>query len=136
MGVAMTVELSLTRLAGAESSERLLVVGPSLGTSVALLWRDCALTLDEQFEVIGWDLPGHGSGAPATEPFSVEDIADDLSARVAMVASMVPPFQLVRFCTFSEAVEPGAIAAALRAALVHPRQGSGVPADRQRLHAR
>lgn len=78
----MSVELSLTRLAGAESSERLLVVGPSLGTSVALLWRDCALTLDEQFEVIGWDLPGHGSGAPATAPFTVEDIADELSARV------------------------------------------------------
>ena len=41
----MSVELSLTRLAGSAASERLLVVGPSLGTSVALLWRDCALAL-------------------------------------------------------------------------------------------
>ena len=79
----MAAELSLTRLAGSESSRRLLVVGPSLGTSVALLWRDCAQVLDEQFEGIGWDLPGHGAGAPAQEPFTVEDIADELTGRVA-----------------------------------------------------
>ena len=81
----MTVELSLTRLAGSESSAQLLVVGPSLGTSVALLWRDCAMALGG-FEVIGWDLPGHGSGAPTTGPFTVQDIADELSARVEALA--------------------------------------------------
>jgi pimeloyl-ACP methyl ester carboxylesterase len=73
--------LTLTRLAGSEDSRRRLVVGPSLGTSVALLWRDCAAALSE-FEVIGWDLPGHGSGKPATEPFTVQDIADELTNRV------------------------------------------------------
>ena len=82
----MTVELSLTRLAGSESSEQLLVVGPSLGTSVALLWRDCAMVLSGEFEVIGWDLPGHGSGAPAAGPFTVPDIADELSSRAAALA--------------------------------------------------
>jgi pimeloyl-ACP methyl ester carboxylesterase len=81
----MATELSLTRLAGAESSQRLLVVGPSLGTSVALLWRDCATELAD-FEVIGWDLPGHGSGRPATGPFTVPDIADELGERVGALA--------------------------------------------------
>lgn len=82
----MATELSLTRLAGSEFSERLLVVGPSLGTSVALLWRDCAMVLGREFEVIGWDLPGHGSGRPAKEPFTVEDIAGDLATRVETLA--------------------------------------------------
>lgn len=82
----MTGELGLTRLAGSESSARLLVVGPSLGTSVALLWRDCAKALGEQFEVIGWDLPGHGSGRPAKAPFTVEDLAGELSGRVEALA--------------------------------------------------
>ena len=66
----MVTELSLTRLAGSAASERLLVAGPSLGTAVALLWQDCALALPGEFEVIGWDLPGHGSGKAAAEPFS------------------------------------------------------------------
>ena len=82
----MTVELSLTRLAGSERSERLLVVGPSLGTSVAQLWRDCAMVLPGEFEVIGWDLPGHGSGTRATQPFTVPDIADELTGRVEALA--------------------------------------------------
>lgn len=75
------MELSLTRLAGAETSRRVLVVGPSLGTSVALLWRDCAALLDG-FEVIGWDLPGHGNGRPAVGPFSVRDVADAVEEAV------------------------------------------------------
>lgn len=82
----MATELSLTRLAGSERSNRLLVVGPSLGTSVAQLWRDCAALLGDDFEVIGWDLPGHGSGAPATESFTVADIADELTERVPALA--------------------------------------------------
>lgn len=82
----MATELSLTRLAGSEFSERLLVVGPSLGTSVALLWQDCAMVLAGESEVIGWDLPGHGSGDPATGPFTVEDIADELTERVTALA--------------------------------------------------
>lgn len=82
----MATELSLTRLAGAEDSERLLVVGPSLGSSVALLWRDCAMVLPGGFEVIGWDLPGHGSGGRAAGPFTVGDIADELTERVGALS--------------------------------------------------
>jgi len=84
----MATELSLTRLAGSESSERLIVVGPSLGTSVAMLWRDCAQALGG--EVIGWDLPGHGAGRTAAGPFTVQDVADELGDRVAALANGRP----------------------------------------------
>ncbi len=82
----MATEVNLTRLAGAEDSARLLVVGPSLGTSVSLLWRDCVAEL-AGFEVVGWDLPGHGNGPRATGPFTVQDIADALEAQVEELAN-------------------------------------------------
>ena len=37
----------------------LLVVGPSLGTST-VLWTETAALLGDEYDVIGWDLPGHG----------------------------------------------------------------------------
>ncbi|WP_052684363.1 alpha/beta fold hydrolase [Lentzea aerocolonigenes] len=82
----MATELSLTRLAGSEFSERVLVAGPEVGTSVVAQWRDCAMVLAGEFEVIGWDLPGHGSGGPADGPFTVQDIADQLCERVEALA--------------------------------------------------
>ncbi len=78
----MATELRLTRLAGSERARRVLLVGPSLGTSVVVLWRDCAALLADEFEVIGWDLPGHGSGQAATEPFTVQDIADAIELAI------------------------------------------------------
>ncbi|GLY46953.1 alpha/beta fold hydrolase [Lentzea sp. NBRC 102530] len=84
------MELSLTRLAGAEDSERLLVVGPSLGTSVARLWRACARVLGPEVEVIGWDLPGHGNGKPAGTAFTVADVADEVSAHTVALAGGRP----------------------------------------------
>jgi pimeloyl-ACP methyl ester carboxylesterase len=39
--------------------------------------------LPGEFEVIGWDLPGHGSGRPAAEPFTVPEIADELTERIS-----------------------------------------------------
>ena len=68
-------DLTSTRLAGGAESRRLLVVGPSLGTSVEALWEATAHRLGEGFEVVGWDLPGHGRSKPAIEPFSVGDLA-------------------------------------------------------------
>ncbi|HST65364.1 MAG TPA: alpha/beta fold hydrolase [Mycobacteriales bacterium] len=52
-----------------------LLVGPALGTSAATLWTRCAAELAEHFEVIGWDLPGHGASAPATGPYTVAELA-------------------------------------------------------------
>ena len=70
------LELTFTRLAGGDESRRLLVVGPSLGTSVEVLWGECARLLPPVWEVVGWDLPGHGRSAPAANPFTIDDLAD------------------------------------------------------------
>lgn len=68
-------ELAFTRLAGEAGRGHLLVVGPSLGTSVEALWGAAARVLGETLEVVGWDLPGHGRSAPTAEPFTVDELA-------------------------------------------------------------
>jgi 3-oxoadipate enol-lactonase len=69
-------ELTLTRLTGSAQAPHLLLVGPSLGTSVETIWARCARLLGDTFEVVGWDLPGHGRSRPAEGPFSIADLAD------------------------------------------------------------
>jgi 3-oxoadipate enol-lactonase len=64
----------------------LLVVGPSLGTST-VLWTETAALLSNDFDVIGWDLPGHGVSPAASETFSVAELAD---AVVELVDSIMP----------------------------------------------
>ena len=64
----------------------LLVVGPSLGTST-ILWNGTAELLGDEYDVIGWDLPGHGVSPAATETFSVAGLAD---AVVDLVDSVLP----------------------------------------------
>ena len=68
--------LTATRLAGSAHAPALLVVGPSLGTSVEALWVDAAQLLGDAVEVVGWDLPGHGRSAPTDQPFTIADLAD------------------------------------------------------------
>src|SRR5689334_23343264 len=53
----------------------LLVLGPSLGTSVEALWARCADRLGGNYHVVGWDLPGHGRSAPAHAGFGVAGLA-------------------------------------------------------------
>lgn len=62
-------------LTATEGSLPLLVVGPSLGTSVEALWSACAAELAGEYDVVGWDLPGHGRSRPVTEAFSVAELA-------------------------------------------------------------
>jgi 3-oxoadipate enol-lactonase len=61
-------------------SRPLLVLGPSLGTSVTALWQDVVPLLTDGIDVIGWDLPGHGSapepGAADLAGMTVADLAD------------------------------------------------------------
>ena len=71
--------LAATRLAGTAAERVLLVVGPSLGTAVGTLWGPCAAQL-VGFEVVGWDLPGHGLSRPAAEGFTVKDLAASVRA--------------------------------------------------------
>lgn len=54
----------------------LVVLGPSLGTSVASLWAAAVRELAGNYRVLGWDLPGHGSSAPAGAPFTMAELAE------------------------------------------------------------
>lgn len=59
-----------------------LVLGPSLGTSAATLWGEAGAALAEEFDVITWDLPGHGGTDPATSGYSVGELAEAVLAAV------------------------------------------------------
>ena len=71
--------ISALRLTGAANRAELplLVLGPSLGTSAASLWTDCAgAGLTEVFDVVAWDLPGHGyNRAVPEESYTMGELA-------------------------------------------------------------
>ncbi|MDQ4053343.1 MAG: 4-carboxymuconolactone decarboxylase [Actinomycetota bacterium] len=61
----------------------LLVLGPSLGTSATTLWSACARHLTDSFDVLAWDLPGHGHNTTvADEPFTMAELAAGVLAVV------------------------------------------------------
>lgn len=64
----------------------LVVAGPSLGTST-VLWNRVASVLGNDYDVVAWDLPGHGVSPAATETFDVAALAD---AVVDLVDSIAP----------------------------------------------
>lgn len=74
----MIPSITVVRLTGARHRSELpmLVLGPSLGTSAATLWTACAAGLTDAFDVVAWDLPGHGHnrGVPE-EPFTMAELA-------------------------------------------------------------
>jgi 3-oxoadipate enol-lactonase len=53
----------------------LLVLGPSLGTST-VVWEDAARVLGAEFDILSWDLPGHGISPSTREPFTIAELAD------------------------------------------------------------
>lgn len=73
---APPVALRLSDVTGAQSGVPL-VMGHSLGTS-AELWSEALPWLRDRFRVFLWELPGHGGAEPATGPYRVEDVADEL----------------------------------------------------------
>jgi 3-oxoadipate enol-lactonase/4-carboxymuconolactone decarboxylase len=76
------------RLSGAENRVELplLVLGPSLGTGANELWSACANHLTDAFDVLAWDLPGHGHNrAVPQEPFTMAELAEGVLALVAEV---------------------------------------------------
>ncbi len=71
----MTLDLTATQLTEPGDGLPLLIVGPSIGTSVTALWSSCAARLAGKFHVVGWDLPGHGRSATTHDPFTMADLA-------------------------------------------------------------
>ena len=55
---------------------RTLVLGPSLGTSADACWGACAALLRDEFDVVAWELPGHGTDrGPAPHRLTIADLA-------------------------------------------------------------
>ena len=59
---------------GGPDNGRLLLLGPSIGTSADTLWSGAAARLREHVRVVGWDLPGHGRSGSA-ESFTMAELA-------------------------------------------------------------
>lgn len=105
--------IEVRRLAGSPGRP-VLVVGPSLGTSVTRLWGDVAAAVPDR-HVLGWDLPGHG-GTPHDTlrvGFSMADLA---TAVLNGIDSVVGP---QRFTYAGDSVG-GAVG--LQLALDHPER--------------
>jgi 3-oxoadipate enol-lactonase/4-carboxymuconolactone decarboxylase len=70
--------ITAVRLTGAANRAELplLVLGPSLGTSATTLWSECAAGLTDVFDVVAWDLPGHGyNHTVPDESFTMAELA-------------------------------------------------------------
>lgn len=89
----MSPSVALRHLSGVPGRP-LLVVGPSLGTTVDRLWGTVAATLPG-WNVLGWDLPGHGASPAAdrlTPGFSMAALADAVLAAVDEAVGSAVPF--------------------------------------------
>jgi 3-oxoadipate enol-lactonase/4-carboxymuconolactone decarboxylase len=77
--------ITAVRMSGAAHRAELplLVLGPSLGTSAATLWTAAAAGLTDHFDVLAWDLPGHGHNRSVPEePFTMAELAAGVLAVV------------------------------------------------------
>ena len=70
----------------------LLVLGPSLGTSATTLWSAAAQHLARDFQVVAWDLPGHGTNKIPLEDDETVSIASLAADVLEVVDSMVDGF--------------------------------------------
>ncbi|WP_019143774.1 bifunctional 3-oxoadipate enol-lactonase/4-carboxymuconolactone decarboxylase PcaDC [Aeromicrobium massiliense] len=86
-------DLRLTAVQLSEpGSGPLLVLGPSLGTSVEALWAPVVSRLADSFHLVGWDLPGHGRSEAPAGTFSVADLAAAVLDVVDRAAGPGAPF--------------------------------------------
>lgn len=84
--------------AAADAAEvPVLVLGCSLGTSHAM-WSQVIDLIESEFaegdgyEILTWDLPGHGDSPASTEPFTISDLADAVIAAVDAEFGPEAPF--------------------------------------------
>lgn len=59
-----------------DPAKPLLILGPGLGTAVEPLWGKAAQLMADDYEIIGYDLPGHGRSEPSTEQWTLDGLAD------------------------------------------------------------
>ncbi|MCF2570585.1 bifunctional 3-oxoadipate enol-lactonase/4-carboxymuconolactone decarboxylase PcaDC [Brevibacterium sp. UCMA 11754] len=90
--------LAAPAAATATANPRVLVVLPSLGTSVSALWQSAATHLggvDPETTVIGIDLPGHGRSTPVDVPAGTSEVPrltmSDLAEAVLTTIDRVLP---------------------------------------------
>jgi 3-oxoadipate enol-lactonase/4-carboxymuconolactone decarboxylase len=77
--------ITVVRMSGVKHRAELpvLVLGPAYGASASSLWAGCAAQLGAAFDLLAWDLPGHGYnvGVPR-EQFTVAELAAGVLAVV------------------------------------------------------
>ncbi|WP_182525493.1 carboxymuconolactone decarboxylase family protein [Nocardioides dongkuii] len=81
----MKPTITAVRLTGASRRAELplLVLGPASGTSATATWSACAAGLADAFDLLAWDLPGHGHNRSVPdEPYTVAELAAGVLAVV------------------------------------------------------
>ncbi|GAB2777290.1 hypothetical protein GCM10027020_33330 [Nocardioides salsibiostraticola] len=83
--------ITAVRLNGAAGRNELplLILGPSAGSSALSLWSDCASILATDFDLLAWDLPGHGYNSGPVPDYTDPDTVPDLAAGVLAVVEEV-----------------------------------------------
>ncbi|TNM37499.1 alpha/beta fold hydrolase [Nocardioides albidus] len=113
-------DIALRRLADAAGGP-LLVVGPSLGTTVDRLWAAVAASLPG-WNVVGWDLPGHGHSPAADRLTSGFDMADLAAAVLRAVDAEASGGEAGAAPAFAYAGDSVGGAVGLQLALDHPQR--------------
>jgi len=120
-----TLRCSVLPVRSHAADARLIVLGPSLGTTSAL-WDDVATALSADHRVLRYDLPGHGFSPAATEPFSMDEVAtavlelvdsvgggsfyyagDSMGAAVGLTLSLNHPERVAGLASFCAAATIG-----------------------------
>ena len=77
---------------GGRPDQPLLLLGPALGSTAQQVWGAAADHLAEHFQVVGWDLPGHGHNrTPVEEPFTLAGLAAGVLEMVDLTGGGLQP---------------------------------------------
>ena len=89
----MTLRAPVTAVRlGGRPDQPLLLLGPALGSTAQQVWGAVADHLAEHFQVVGWDLPGHGHNrTPVEEPFTVAGLAAGVLEVVDLMGGGLQP---------------------------------------------